>query len=184
MNANPPKRSSTFLEYCSKMSEKVLMVCQGAKRIDMCFDIYKQDSLKLQTRENRGTEIRTIVHENTQIPTDFKSFMRIDDNKTKLFGMFATNLVGKQSTIQLITTLKDQVLANVASIDTRQISECNHEEADTRVILHVFDGASKGINKIKINTIDTDVMVIALYHFFSLSIKAASDQMAPRTDPD
>ena len=50
------------------------------------------------------------------------------------------------------------------------LQPCNQEEADTRVLLHAFDGASKGYKKVSIVTVDTDVVVIALYHFFSLNI--------------
>ena len=170
VNANPLKTSSTFIDYCTRLSEKVLLICRGAKRIDVCFDIYKDDSLKLQTRENRGAGIRTVVRENTPTPKDFKSFMRNNSNKTELFGMFATTLAGFQGNTQVVASLNNHVLTNTESFNASQVSHCNHEEADTRVILHAFDGA-KGMKKIKIVTVDTDVVVIALYHFFSLSIE-------------
>lgn len=47
---------------------------------------------------------------------------------------------------------------------------CNHEEADTRLLLHVLDASLKGFNKISIVTVDTDVVVIALFHFFDMNI--------------
>ena len=169
VNMNSPKTSQTFQDYCNKMTEKVSMISTGAQRVDMCFDVYKQDSLKLQTRESRGAGIRTAVRENTQIPKDFTSFMRNDDNKTELFEMFAKTLVGSQNDVQVIATCEDQALINRPQ-DVTFLSLCNHEEADTRVLPHVFDGALKGIKKIKIITVDTDVVVIALYHFFSLDI--------------
>ena len=170
VNMNPPKDSPTFQGYCKQMLKKVLIVSQEAKRVDVCFDVYKKNSLKLQTRENRGAGIRTLVLENTPVPKDFISFIRIDDNKTELFKMFAETLAGLESSIHIVATVNDQVLSNKSSCDKAFISKCNHEEADTRVLLHVFDVVSKGIKKVKIYTVDTDVVVIALYHYFSLDI--------------
>ncbi len=46
----------------------------------------------------------------------------------------------------------------------------NHEEADTRILLHVLDGARTGMRKICIVTVDTDVAVIALRHFWTLNL--------------
>ena len=50
-----------------------------------------------------------------------------------------------------------------------RIDNCNYEEADTRVILHVVDG-SQSYKNILIITVDTDVVIIALCNFFSLSL--------------
>ena len=50
------------------------------------------------------------------------------------------------------------------------MSSSNHEEADTRIFVHIKDGCSRGIKKIMIITVDIDVVVIALYHFFSLDV--------------
>ena len=49
------------------------------------------------------------------------------------------------------------------------IEPCNHEEADTRLLLHVLDGA--GIKKISIITVDTDFVVIAIQHFSVLDLE-------------
>ena len=39
------------------------------------------------------------------------------------------------------------------------IAPCNHEEADTRMMVHVNDAVMQGFNKILIRTVDTDVVV-------------------------
>ena len=48
------------------------------------------------------------------------------------------------------------------------ISPCNHEEADTRVFLHVNDMSLQGHTKITVRTVDTDVLVIAVSVFARL----------------
>ena len=55
-----------------------------------------------------------------------------------------------------------EVVCNFPSKDTSQISPCNHEEADTRIILHVKDAVQTGMRQIMIRTVDTDVVVIAM----------------------
>ena len=47
-------------------------------------------------------------------------------------------------------------------------NDCNHEEADTRIVVHVIDSLEKGFNKILIRTVDTDVIVILMDLFYSL----------------
>ena len=50
-----------------------------------------------------------------------------------------------------------------------RIDNCNHEEADTCIILHAVDG-SQTYKNISIITVDTDLVIIALCHFFFLSL--------------
>ena len=45
---------------------------------------------------------------------------------------------------------------------------CDHEEADTRMVIHVQDAAEKGNRHFVIRTVDTDVIVIFIGLFFSL----------------
>ena len=51
-----------------------------------------------------------------------------------------------------------------SSLEKLNIEACNHEEADTRLLLDFLDGANSGIKKVPIITVDTDVVVIA--HFY------------------
>ena len=57
------------------------------------------------------------------------------------------------------------------SLEKLNIEPCIHEETDTRLLLHVLNGANSGIKKISIIIVDTDVVVIALRHFFTLSLE-------------
>ena len=51
------------------------------------------------------------------------------------------------------------------------IVPCTQEEADTRVFLHLQDMSRQGIRSIKIRTVNTDVVVIAIALFSKLSLK-------------
>ena len=46
--------------------------------------------------------------------------------------------------------------------------QCDHEEADTRMCIHLKDALEKGARNILIRTVDTDVVVILVGLFFTL----------------
>ena len=46
--------------------------------------------------------------------------------------------------------------------DTSNIAPCNHEEADSRIMVHVSDAVMQGFHKILVRTVDTDVVVLAV----------------------
>ena len=56
-------------------------------------------------------------------------------------------------------------------ITSSRLEMCNHEEADSRMFVHVYDASINGYEKIKVLTVDTDVIVIAIgiYHLLSVS---------------
>ena len=52
--------------------------------------------------------------------------------------------------------------------DKVQIEPCSHEEADTRLVLHLLDAAHASHEKIMIRTCYTDVVVIILSKLASI----------------
>ena len=48
---------------------------------------------------------------------------------------------------------------------------CNHEEADTRILLHIKNQSEAGHDVLKIQTVDTDVAIIATSIFKLLDVK-------------
>ena len=49
------------------------------------------------------------------------------------------------------------------------MSLCNHEEADSRICVHVQDALKKGARDILVSTVDTDVVVILVSMYFHFS---------------
>ena len=49
------------------------------------------------------------------------------------------------------------------------MADCNHEEADTRVVVHILHALEQGIKTIVVRTVDTDVIVILTGVFFELT---------------
>ena len=171
VNINQPKSSKTFGEYCDvEIKKKVEILANKVQRLDLVFDTYIPNSIKSETRESRGYGIRISVRKETPVHKKFQEFMRQDDNKTELFKMLANTVRDINSPAIIVATNENGIVTNSSLSNFTNLQPCNQEEADTRLLLHTFDGASKGYKKVLIVTVDTDVVVIALYHFFSLNI--------------
>jgi hypothetical protein len=97
-----------------------------------------------------------------KIPPNWKSFLRVDDNKKELFQLLAKESVTIDLTEkEVYSTLDNQVQSNTRRENLEGLQPCNHEEADTRLFLHVIDVATSH-QKIFIRTVDTDVFVLAV----------------------
>ena len=46
---------------------------------------------------------------------------------------------------------------------------CNHEEADTRILVHIKDALAKVGRSVLVHTVDTDVLVILIAEIHTLS---------------
>lgn len=126
----------------------------------MVWDRYIPHSLKATARERRGKGIRRRVKPDSRIPGKWAAFLREEDNKEELFSFLADELMYVQPEDEEVVTRKgEKVLCNNAR-DLSTLSPCNHEEADTRLALHVADSARR-FSKVLIRTVDTDVVVIS-----------------------
>ena len=91
---NPPRSSKVFGDYYLKIKSKIEgLKRNGTERVELVFDIYKENNLKFQTRQNRGQGTRIAVRETTPIPKDFQKFLRNDKNKNELFQMLVDHMV-------------------------------------------------------------------------------------------
>lgn len=63
---------------------------------------------------------------------------------------------------EIYTTHGEGVLSSTKRTDMCILAPCTHEEADTRLMLHVLDASSSGHKRIKIRSNDTDVIVLAI----------------------
>jgi hypothetical protein len=168
-----PESARTFADYRNKVfMPYILAILRKVRRIDVVFDVYRSDSLKLSTREKRGVGTRFKVSGQAKIPTNWHEFLRVDSNKTELFHFLAEtefNLSDTQGKV-ILFTYNESVRVATGSVDTNGIDGCNHEEADTRVILHAHHAAACGANTLYIRTVDTDIVVLAISFFSRLSL--------------
>ena len=93
------------------------------------------------------------------IPRKWKQFLCLNDNKTELFKLLIAIIAtaGKS----LVVTNGNTALC-VPARDMTNFAPCNHEEADSRIIIHVADAIMLGFQKIPVLTVDTDVVVLAV----------------------
>jgi len=62
----------------------------------------------------------------------------------------------------------------VCRVPYQQLPPCDHEEADTRICVHLQDALEKGARKVLVRTVDTDVIIVLAGIFFELQ-KVFSD---------
>ena len=172
VNMLTPGASRTFEEYSQNMFlPYVKAQLVNVTRVDVVWNTYIEGSLKAKTRNKRGKGIRRRVMPDSKIPGNWAAFLRIDKNKEELFHFLADQLgtVGVQHG-QVVSTKGNAVVCNRETDDTSSLSLCNHEEADTRLLLHAADAAKNGLKKIMLRTVDTDVVVIAVSTFQDLGL--------------
>ena len=161
----PPGLSKTFQDYATKVFlPYVSNHLQTVSRIDIVWDVYLKESLKSTTREKRGKGVRRRVAPTTVLPPKWSDFLHVAENKTDLFQFLS------EQVIRLVTeegkciyaTNGTNVICSLADADFSNLAPCSHEEADTRLFLHVSDAVRKGCRKVCVRTVDTDVIVIAI----------------------
>ena len=112
----------------------------GASQVDVMYDKYLQKSLKGMTSKKRDTGTRRKVTSTSTAPN-----------------------IGKVSAFDGIVTCQQ-------NDNVEFMSPTDHEEADTRVFLHVNDMSRKGITRVMIRTVDTDVFLLAISRYDRLNL--------------
>jgi len=132
------------------------------RRIDVVWDRYFADSLKNYTRDKRGQGVRMKVSLDTVLPKGWPNFLRDSENKQSLFNTLAQWIVEENwGDVQVITTCGSNAITN-SVVDVVSLSQCDHEEADSRMMLHLSAVVSAGHTRALIRTGDTDVLVLAV----------------------
>ena len=163
-----PHGCDTFGEYATKTVIPYIQSI-GTARIDLVWDQYNKKSLKGQLREKRLARgaLQKIVESSTTVPKPSKwhDFLTVTENKVGLCEFLTEKI--KESTIwptndkQLVVTNGQSVIC-IPEMETTQLAPCNHEEADTRLMVHIKDAMNKGHRQILVRTNDTDVLVLAV----------------------
>ena len=122
----------------------------------------EKDSLKATARCKGGKGIRRKVEANTQPPKNWASFLRIDENKVELFRFLSISVIDAAKTEMNIFCAFDEEVICTRDHNLTNLWPCTQEEGDTRAFMHIGDMVQNGLQKIKLRTVDTDVIVIAL----------------------
>ncbi|KAH3875881.1 hypothetical protein DPMN_039163 [Dreissena polymorpha] len=85
-----PNGCKTFQEYAQNVFMPfVAREIQSVSRVDIVWDEYRTNSLKSAARGKRGHGIRRRVQIDTRVPGSWDAFLRVNENKTELFGYLA-----------------------------------------------------------------------------------------------
>ena len=160
-----PGLSVTIEEYITtKLHPYILSQLNTVHRVDLVWDVYRPDSLKQGARLARGSGTELKVTPTTKIPSNWTGFLRVDKNKTELFAMISDSIVtmsiptGKE----VLSTIGPSVVGQPLQHNGMRELQCSHEEADTRMFVHVADMVHRGFCYIMVRTIDSDVVAIAV----------------------
>ncbi|EDO35715.1 predicted protein [Nematostella vectensis] len=70
----------------------------------------------------------------------------------------------------IVSSFRQWILSSIPIEEVTRITPCSHEEADTRMFLHVAHALSSGSTRVVLRTVDTDVLVIAVAYFQKLQM--------------
>jgi len=163
-----PASSTTFQDYIEDVFLPFIksQSSGNVRRVDVVWDTYKPNSLKAATREKRGHGDKFVISPSTKIPRkSWASFLRHEDNKKQLKQLLRLLAHALENLhvegVDFYSNVLEVVVTS-SDVDISAISPSNHEEADTRLFLHVSDAAKKGHKNCLIRTSDSDVLVLAV----------------------
>lgn len=170
-------QGKTFESYFDKVfCPRVQRDLKRSTRVDIVWDQYRALTIKGGTREKRGSGTRQRISGTAKVPRDWQAFLANEDNKTELFSFLSTALVtnGQFPDDKDVYITADDCVHHVGN--SPPMDRCNHEEADTRVLvhlLHALQTASVGM----VYTGDTDVVVILLSNFHHIKALNATAEI-------
>ena len=167
-----------FKDYIEKIYHPYIKLeLNKVERLDVVWDRYFPNSLKQSAREKRGihgTTQKQRVLDTTPISSNWEGFLQIEVNKDNVFHFISKSMENFDTEGKVLVSTYDErvITAGQKTIkDMESMQPCSHEEADTRILLHVANCAKQGYKRIAIRTVDTDVVVLAVAHFQYLDIE-------------
>lgn len=157
-------QGKTFDVYFSKVFfPRIRHELIRSRRVDIVWDDYRKLSIKGGTRQKRGTGTRQRVTGCAKVPANWQNFLANAENKKELFLFLSKRAAEERFPDQkdLYITAEEQVQHVGGGL---QMDQCNHEEADTRVLVHLLHALQTSTLGM-VYTGDTDVVVILLSNF-------------------
>ena len=147
-----------------------MKLSDGYRRCDVVADRYFSDILKENLRKKRGLETEIIFSGETNLLSDFKGFLGNSDNKSRLNEFLVKKFHEKHTNQQtFVVTFQNSAICNDAYLyDDDDISICQIEEVDQRIVCHVVNCIRNRILSIVICTNDTDVLILLVANFPSM----------------
>jgi len=103
--------------------------------------------IKKGTHDTRGTGTSRHVCDNAEIPLNWKSFLRLDDNKKELFQHLVASVQSLHIANVEVISKADVDATCSTTIVKAGLAHCNHEEADTCIFIHAKHASVNGIDR-------------------------------------
>ena len=107
VNMLRPGAARKFSDYANQVFIPYIL-SQHVNRVDVVWDDYH----KAETRSKRGKGVRRRVEPCNAIPRNWQEFLRIDDNKTKLFSYLAICVSALDTGKQVFSTHQADILCS------------------------------------------------------------------------
>lgn len=153
-------------------SERLFDKYNGNDEIRVIFDRYDIPlSLKSATRKRRqGGEVPIYyrVTNTTHIANvSMKKLLRHTKTKAELATLFAKEVMERGKTESRNVVVAWGTACEATHKEMSQL-QSDHEEADTKMILHAIDASADGATELTIHSPDTDVLVLAIRRYTDL----------------
>jgi hypothetical protein len=158
---------------CSQLADhftsRILDKYGSSDEVRVIFDRYDvQHSLKQSTRDRRqGSQTAVAYHitDSTSIgKIPLKRLLSHGDTKKQLTGYLADKLLQQAHASGQAVVVAWGTQCRASHTDKRYLNS-DHEEADTKLILHAADATACGATSIRICSPDTDVFILAVRHY-------------------
>ena len=127
---------------------------------------YQSRLCQISNQGRKGSWLTSAFEYNDPLPDDFNSFLKNDDNKTdlnKLISQFAIRPTSWTWEGEVYVIYGKGVRSRSdGNVDIMLWIDGLHEETDNRIVIHIADMIRNDITKIKLRTVDTDVIVVML----------------------
>lgn len=165
-----PPEAKTFGDYADRFVKHILNVGQRFDRIDVTFDHYKDTGTSIKDgtrgkRKKKSRPIRRLVESrDVPLPSNWNDFLALSENKRDLSAFLSDEIIRASphgKTVIVAGGLGMEVRTTDPEIDTSML-QSDHEEADTRVILHCIHSVTENI---VVLARDTDIAILLIAHF-------------------
>ncbi|CAG9760339.1 unnamed protein product [Ceutorhynchus assimilis] len=167
-----PTNARTFGEYANILKAIVFKNKYNAGRIDFVLDHYEDFSINNCRRDKRGHKNdaieRAIESSNTLLPQQWHLFIHSIANKKQLTDFVANQLYEHSHNFEVKFVTSGgffDVMQYKSNYEAESdLLTSSHEEADTRIILHILSAKMEGYTRCILDCKDTDVLLL-LAHF-------------------
>ncbi|CAG9762315.1 unnamed protein product [Ceutorhynchus assimilis] len=139
----PSRTIKLFSEYRAQVKSHIEVFCKNlkAERVDIAWDLYRDDSIKTTARQSRGTGARRQDLPNKgELPKKWDEYLKNSSNKVELFEYLAKGCLAEIEELNVVTNVGVTLRASVPASSSLNEALCDQiEEADGRVILHLAD---------------------------------------------